>query len=228
MARLSLLGAAGGAVFAIVAVVAFAIAPGPSSGYGPTVVEYYTAHGTAALWQAVLAGVAVILFLWFAVTFAEQLSAGPLSIVFASVTAGLLMVTVGATETLGEVYRHVNFVDVSSESYAAARVVYDVGDGAGHLARLIGAAYVASTAVAILTSTLPRRRLAWIGFALAGLQLLNAPYQIFATSHRSAVVGSVVFLAFIVWVFVLSIVLVLAMRRGTTHSAGATMFCRAP
>jgi hypothetical protein len=223
MERLRLLGAAAGIAFAVIAVVGFAIAPGPSSGYGPTVVEYYTAHGTAALWQAVLVGVAVALFHWFVVTFAEQISAGPLSIVFGGVTAGLLMVTVGATETLGEVYRHVNFVDVSSESYAAAHAVYDVGDGAEHLALFTVAAYVAATAVALLTSTLPRRQLlAWIGIALAGVQLLNAPYQIFAMSHRSVVVSGVVLIAFIAWVLVLSIVLLVAMRRGTTQSAGTT------
>jgi len=222
MERLRLLGAAAGIAFAVIAVIAFAIAPGPSSGYGPTVVEYYTAHGTAALWQAVLIGVAVVLFLWFVVTFAEQLSAGPLSIVFASVTAGLLMVTVGATETLGEVYRHVSFVDVSSESYAAAHAVYDVGDGADHLALFTVAAYVAATAVALLTSTPPRRRLGWVGIALAGVQLLNAPYQIFAMSHRSVVVSGVVLIAFIAWVFVLSILLLVAMRRGTTRLARTT------
>ena len=222
MERLRLLGAAGGIVFAVVAIAAFAIAPGPSSGYGPMVVEYYTAHGTAALWQAVLVGVAVILFLWFAVTFAEELSAGPLSIVFGALTAGLLMVTVGAYETLGEVYRKMNFVDVSSESYTAAHAVYDVGDGAGHLSGFTGAAYTASTGVALLASTMPQRRLGWIGLALAGIQLLNAPYQIFATSHRSNVFGQVILIAFIVWIFVLSIVLVLAMRRATAQSAAAT------
>jgi hypothetical protein len=71
-------------------------------------------HGTAALWQAVLIGFAVVLFIWFAVTFAEQLSAGSLSIVFAAVTASLFLVTVGAYETLGEVYRHASFIGVSS------------------------------------------------------------------------------------------------------------------
>jgi hypothetical protein len=221
--RLRLLGAAAGIVFAVVAVVAFAIAPGPASGYGPTVVAYYTAHGTAALWQAVLVGLAVLLFIWFAVTFAEQLVAGPLSIVFAAVTASLFLVTVAAYETLGEVYRHVNVIDVSSESYAAAHAVYDVGDGAGHLAAFIAAGYTASTAVVFLSSAFPLRRLGWIGITLAGLQLLNAPYQIFAMSHRSIVVGSIVLIAFIAWVAVISIVLVISLRQSRTAApvAGA-------
>jgi hypothetical protein len=222
--RLRPLGAAGGIVFAVVAVVAFAIAPGPTSGYGPTVVAYYIAHGTAALWQAVLIGFAVVLFIWFAVTFAEQLSAGSLSIVFAAVTASLFLVAVGAYETLGEVYRHASFIDVSSGSYAAAHAVYDVGDGAGHLAAFIAAGYTASTAGALLKSAVPLRRLGWIGIVLAGVQLLNAPYQIFSMAHRSIVVGSVVLVAFIAWVGVISIVLVISLRR----SRNAASVARAP
>ena len=49
--QLRSLGAAAGAVFAIVALIAFLIAPGPSSGSGTAVVDYYSAHSNAALWQ---------------------------------------------------------------------------------------------------------------------------------------------------------------------------------
>jgi len=51
MQRRRPLGAAAGAVFAIVALIAFLIAPGPSSGSGAAVVDYYSAHSNAALWQ---------------------------------------------------------------------------------------------------------------------------------------------------------------------------------
>ena len=60
MARIRLFGAAGGAVFAVLTLVAFLIAPGPSSANGVTVVEYYTEHGNAAIWQAVLAGFGIV------------------------------------------------------------------------------------------------------------------------------------------------------------------------
>jgi hypothetical protein len=48
MARIRLLGAAGGPVFAVVTTVSILIASGPSSASGVTVIEYYTAHGSAA------------------------------------------------------------------------------------------------------------------------------------------------------------------------------------
>jgi hypothetical protein len=109
----------------------------------------------------------------------------------------------------------VSLIDVSSGSYAAAHAVYDVGDGAGHLAGFVAAGYTASTAVALLNSAVPLRRFGWIGVALAGVQLLNAPYQIFSMAHRSTVVGSVVLVAFIAWVGLISIVLVTSRRGGT-------------
>jgi hypothetical protein len=77
MARTRLLGGAGGAVFAILTLIAFLIAPGPSSADGVTVVEYYTAHGDAAIWQAVLAGFGIVCFLWFAEHDAELDVDGP-------------------------------------------------------------------------------------------------------------------------------------------------------
>ena len=62
MERLRLLGAAAGAVFAVVIVAAFAFAPGPSSAADVQVINYYTEHGNAAIWQAVLAGFGLVCF----------------------------------------------------------------------------------------------------------------------------------------------------------------------
>jgi hypothetical protein len=94
--RLRVFGAAGGAVFAILVLVAFAIAPGPSSANGETVVEYYSTHKTATLWQAALIGLAFVLFIWFAETFAGQMSSGSVGVVSAAATAALYLVAIGA------------------------------------------------------------------------------------------------------------------------------------
>ena len=74
MARIRVFGAAGGAVFALLTLAAFLIAPGPSSANGVMVVEYYTEHGNAAIWQAVLAGFGIVFFMWFAAIFADTMS----------------------------------------------------------------------------------------------------------------------------------------------------------
>jgi hypothetical protein len=127
MERLRLLGAAGGAVSAILVVIAYAIAPGPSSANGETVFRYYSAHGTAVAWQAALVGISVVLFIWFAETFAGFLSAGPVAVVGAAVIAALSLVTIGCWEVLGETFNGVGRFEVGSEDFGDAHFLYDAG-----------------------------------------------------------------------------------------------------
>ena len=134
MARIRVFGAAGGAVFALLTLAAFLIAPGPSSANGVMVVEYYTEHGNAAIWQAVLAGFGIVFFMWFAAIFADTMSSANAVLVTAGAMAAVYLVLLGAWESLGENYKDVDIVDVSSESYGDAHVLYDVGVGAAHLA----------------------------------------------------------------------------------------------
>src|SRR5215217_3240752 len=87
--RLQLVGAFGGAIFAVLTLVAYLVHAGPSSDEGVTVVEYYSTHGTATLWAAALVGVAVIGFIWFAETFGGRTSLRAVGVAGASVTAAL-------------------------------------------------------------------------------------------------------------------------------------------
>jgi hypothetical protein len=215
MQRFRLLGAAGGVAFALLTVASFAIASGPSSARGTTVIEYYSAHGTAALWQAVLAGIAIVCFIWFAETFARLVSSGSAGVIGAAVTAALYAVSIGCWESLAENYKGVEAISVSSEKVAAAHVLYDVGVGAAHLAGFGIAAFVGATAAALLTSGPPWRRLGLIGIGLAFVELINAPLQIFATSHWSDLVGVIVFVAWLAWVFAVSVKLVVSVRHRT-------------
>jgi hypothetical protein len=187
-----------------------------------TVVEYYTAHGDAAIWQAVLAGFGIVCFLWFAGTFAAAMSPANMVLVSAGAMAAVYLVTLGAWESLAETYKDVDIVDVPSEGYGDAHVLYDVGVGAAHMASFADAAFVGATAVALLTSVAPRRRLGWIGVGLAVVWLINAPLQIFSASDWSDAVGVVVFLCLLAWVFVLSVILVMSLRSAATKSAPRT------
>jgi predicted phage tail protein len=74
---------------------------GPESASGVDVVEYYTEHGDAALWQAVLAGFAIVCFVWFPATFAEATSASAV-LVSAGVVAAVYLVGLGAWEGVAE------------------------------------------------------------------------------------------------------------------------------
>ena len=209
-------------MFAILTLIAFFIASGPSSANGVTVVEYYTAHGDAAIWQAVLAGFGIVCFLWFAGTFAAAMSPANMVLVSAGAMAAVYLVTLGAWESLAETYKDVDIVDVPSEGYGDAHVLYDVGVGAAHMASFADAAFVGATAVALLTSVAPRRRLGWIGVGLAVVWLINAPLQIFSASDWSDAVGAVVFLCLLAWVFALSVILVMSLRSAATKSVPST------
>jgi len=213
MARIRLFGAAGGAVFAVLTLVAFLIAPGPSSANGVTVVEYYTEHGNAAIWQAVLAGFGIVCFMWFAATFADAMSSPKAVLVSAGAMSAVYLVVLGAWESLGENYKGVDIVDVQSEDYGDAHALYDVGVGAAHMAGFANAAFVGATAAALLTSATPWRRLGGIGVGLTVVWLINAPLQVIATSDWSDGVGAIVFLSLLAWVFALSSVLVISVRR---------------
>ena len=183
-------------MFAILTLIAFLIAPGPSSANGVTVVEYYTAHGDAAIWQAVLAGFGIVCFLWFAGTFAATLPSANAVLVSAGAMAAIYLVTLGAWEALAETYKDVDIVDVPSEGYGDAHVLYDVGVGAAHLASFADAAFVGATAVALLSGAVVRwRRLGWVGVGLTVVWLINAPLQIFGTSDWSDAVGAVIFVS---------------------------------
>ena len=223
MARTRLLGGAGGAVFAILTLIAFLIAPGPSSANGVTVVEYYTAHGDAAIWQAVLAGFGIVCFLWFAGTFAATLPSANAVLVSAGAMAAIYLVTLGAWEALAETYKDVDIVDVPSEGYGDAHVLYDVGVGAAHPASFADAAFVGATAVALLSGAVVRwRRLGWVGVGLTVVWLINAPLQIFGTSDWSDAVGAVIFVSLLAWVFALSVILVMSLRSDAATSVPRT------
>ena len=223
MARTRLLGGAGGAVFAILTLIAFLIAPGPSSANGVTVVEYYTAHGDAAIWQAVLAGFGIVCFLWFAGTFAATMPSANAVLVSAGAMAAIYLVTLGAWEALAETYKDVDIVDVPSEGYGDAHVLYDVGVGAAHLASFANAAFVGATAVALLSGAVVRwRRLGWVGVGLTVVWLINAPLQIFGTSDWSDAVGAVIFVSLLAWVFALSVILVMSLRSDAATSVPRT------
>jgi hypothetical protein len=217
MARFQLLRAAGGAVFAVVTLIAFLISPGPSSANGVTVVSYYSEHGDAAIWQAVLVGFGVFCFVWFAGAFAETMPSANAVLVSAGAMAAVYLVTLGAWEALGETYNGVNLSDVPSDSYGAAHALFDVGVGAAHMASFVDAAFVGATTVGLLTSVRPWRRVGAIGIVLTVAWLINAPLQILAdqrtASGWSVTVGTILFLALLAWVFALSVVLVITLRR---------------
>ena len=217
--RLQLIGASGGAAFAVLALVAYLLNPGPSSGYGITVVEYYATHGRTTTWQAALVGVAAICLIWFAETFAGLLPLTPAGVVGAAVTAALYLVAIGCWNILGEIYGGVDITIVPSERFGDANVLYDVGVGAANMGHFAAAAFVGATAAAMLAAGTPWRLLGWLGMGLAAFRLISALIKIASTSSWSDAVATAGFFAFLLWVFLASVMLVLASRRSATPPA---------
>ena len=200
-------------MFAVVTLTAFLISPGPSSPDGEAVVAYYAAHGDAAIWQAVLVGFGIFSFVWFAGAFAEAMPSANAVLVSAGAMAAVYLVTLGAWEALGETYNGIDPIDVQNDSYGAAHALFAVGVGASHMASFADAAFVGATTVGLLTAVRPWRRLGAIGIVLTVAWLINAPLQILATSGWSVTVGTILFLALLAWVFALSVILVITLRR---------------
>ena len=115
--------------------------------------------------------------------------------------AAVYLILLGAWEALAETYKDVDFIQVPSEGYGDAHVLYDVGVGAAHMASFANAAFVGATTAALFASELPWRWLGWVGLGLTAVWLVNAPLQIFAGSGWSESVGSIVFVSLLAWVF---------------------------
>jgi hypothetical protein len=211
--RLQLVGASGGAVFAVLALAAFLLNPGPSSGNGVTVVEHYAAHGTQTLWATALVGLAAVAFLWFAETLAAVTGLGPLGVAGAAATAALYLVAIGVWSILADLYGGVDPATVTSEGFSDAHVLHDVGVGAAHMGNFAAAAFAgAATAALFGSKTLPRW-FAWVGVAVVAFRLVSALVEVASTTGWSDAVAVAGFLVFLAWAFLASVLLTAALAR---------------
>jgi hypothetical protein len=216
MDRLRLLGACGGAAFALLVVAALAIPGATPVPHDATVVEYYSAHGFPTLWKTALIGLALVCFVWFADTFAGWMSSGATVQTSAGAMAALYLAAFGCFASLSRTYAGVDVAAVPGDAYRDAHTLYDAGVGLTLVANFMGAAFVGATSVALINAAVPWRRLGGIGIGLTFIHLINAPLQILTSSDWADLVGAVVFITLLAWVCSLSVVLVVSMRRRPT------------
>jgi hypothetical protein len=215
MSRLREFAAASGTMFSALVLIAYAVDPGPASPIGTSIVSYYSTHATQTRIAAVLIGIAVIFFISFAEMLAWQLALGSAGLVGGAATAALYLVAVGCWEVLGELYGSGNGRLYSSDVYDYAQVLYDVGIGAVHFANFTAAAFVGTIAVGMMRSTATWRRLGWVGLGFALVRLSSALIVVIAHAHWSAVLETIVFIGFVAWVFVVSVALIVQVRRAS-------------
>ncbi len=208
--RLDVVTAAGGAVFAILVVAAFAIDGRPASSAGVDVIAYYSTHAGRALSADILIGIGAAFLILFAETFARR-TASVAGAVGAAAAVAPYLVAIGCWETLAESYRGVDLVGVPRAAYDNAHVVYSIGVGAEHMGHFAAAAFVAATAVALLTT--PARRVAWLGIAVAVFRLGTAGLELATNSGWSDVVVALGFFSFLAWTLAASATLAVMSRR---------------
>jgi len=73
----------------------------------------------------------------------------------------------------------------------------------------------------MLASAAPWRLLGWFGIGLGAFRLITAVIKITSESHWSDVVSIAGFLAFLLWVFTSSVMMVVTMRRSMAFAARA-------
>jgi hypothetical protein len=110
----------------------------------------------------------------------------------------------------------VDLVDVSSEGYSDAHVLYVVGVAAANMGHVAAAAFIGATAAAMLAVAAPWRVLGLLGIGFFAFRLISAFIKLASTSHWSDVVAIGRFLAFLAWALAASVMLVVTTWRAAT------------
>lgn len=209
---------ASGMVFAVLALIGFLLAGRTSANKSNAeILGFFADHRTQIEVQGLLFGVAALALLWFAGRLAGLLrgSAGePTSriptIVVAGAAASVAIFLVGVAA----------FTALAQQSGAAgtSRSLFDLGDLAFGLSAFTAAAFIEGAAVGILRTALLPRAVGLLGALLVSLLLVDGIVRMLSTSTGAAVLGSVTFLLFLAWIFVVSALLLLQERRAAPPS----------
>jgi hypothetical protein len=203
--------AASGAAFSVVAFVAFLLALGPSDDSGQGLVSYYAEHTDAVRLQALCFGVAAILLIWFAATLATAARAadagnrsGTVLLVAAASTVAVYLVGVCCWLALAGVFR--NFTGTSDRNTdGIAFTLKNLADAVFEMSNFTAAAFVAGAALALVTARLAARWIGWLGAVLAAFLVVQGCVQVLSESDFADTLGTVAFVAFLVWVLAASV-----------------------
>lgn len=203
-----------GMAFAVLALIGLLLAGRTSANKSNAeIVRFFAGHKTRIEVQALLFGLAALALLWFAGRLAGLLrgpAAEPASriptIVVAGAAASVAIFLVGVAA----------FTALAQHAGAAgtSRSLFDLGDLAFGLSAFTAATFLEGAAVGILRTRLLAR---WVGLAgalLVSLLLVDGIVRMLSASGGAAALGTVTFVLFLVWVFVVSALLLLAEMRG--------------
>jgi hypothetical protein len=204
--------AATGIAFVVLAVVAFALVGDAESGASTDeIIAYFSDHADRVQFGAFLFGLAGGFLLWFGGTIASALRraegepAGRLpaiAVAGAASSVALYLIGVGAWAALAR----------TGDEEGVSRSLYDLGQQTFGMSAFTGAAFVWALSTGIMRTRLLADWVGWLGTALTVLLLVDGAYEQLRDSSGLSVLGTIAFVAFLVWVLIASVLMTLAAR----------------
>jgi hypothetical protein len=205
-----------GATFSVLALVAFLLARGPDETSMRSILGYFIEHETAVKWQSAVFGIAAMLFLWFTgsvvrIVHADSEASGAGSIALAAGAVTVALYTAGITGWLALANQYGSAPSVlgaDGPSLGDAAVFWNLSSAAFALSNFPAAVFVSAVALGAYESRLTSAWVSWAGSALSAFLIVQGTLQVVADSHALELFGIAAFVAFLAWVFVLSVALV--------------------
>jgi hypothetical protein len=204
--------AATGIAFVVLAIVAFVLV-GDAEANASTdeILTYFGDNADRVQLGAFVFGLAGAFLLWFGGTIASALrraegdASGRLpAIAVAGVASSvaLYLIGVGAWTALAR----------TAGEEGASRALYDIGQQTIGMSAWTGAAFVWAVSTGIMRTRLLADWVGWLGTALTVLLLVDGSYEQLRDSSGLSILGTIAFVAFLVWVLIASVLLTMEVR----------------
>lgn len=205
-----------GVVFAVLAIVAFAlVGDAESNASTDEIMSYFSDNADRVKWGALVFGLAGGFLLWFGGTIAAALrraegdTAGRLpAIAVAGVASSVALYLVGVASWTA--------LARTAEEEGVSRALYDLGQQVFGISTFTAAAFVWALSTGIMRTKLLRDWVAWLGTALTVLLIVNGAAEMLRDSSGLSVLGTITFVAFLAWVLLASVLLTLGVRARET------------
>jgi hypothetical protein len=211
-----------GVVFAVLAIVAFALVGDAESGASTEeIISYFSDNADRVKWGAFVFGLAGGFLLWFGGTTASALrraegdATGRLpAIAVAAVASSVALYLVGVASWTA--------LARTSDEDGISRALYDLGQQVFGISSFTAAAFVWALSTGIMRTRLLRDWVGWLGTALTVLLIVNGASEMLRDSSGLSILGTITFVAFLAWVLLASVLLTMGVRaRGPARPAAA-------
>jgi hypothetical protein len=207
---------ASGVVFAVLAIVAFAlVGDAESNASTDEVINYFADNKGRVQFGAFVFGLAGGFLLWFGGTIAAALRraegdpAGRLpAIAVAGVASSVALYLVGVASWTA--------LARTADEEGVSRALYDLGQQVFGASSFTAAVFVWALSTGIMRTRLLQDWVGWLGTALTVLLIVNGLEEMLRDSSGPIVLGTITFVAFLAWVLLASVLLTLGVRARET------------